>query len=937
MYYRSLLTSIVLLWTSLLFSQNTVEIKGRVVDALDQSPLESATVYLSSQKDSTVLDYTISNRSGSFSLEVRKTDEPTYIKVSFIGYQQYSRSIEALNDPLDLGIIELQESADELAEVVVQGEAPPIQVKKDTLEFNAASFKVRPDSNVETLLKQLPGVEVGTDGKITVNGKEVSKVLVDGKPFFGNDGQIATKNLPSDLIEKIQVSDTKTKEEELSGEDASSDEKTINLTIKQGKNKGYFGRATGGYGTDDRYEANLFLNYFNEGQRISVLGGSNNINSIGFSMDEIFDAMGGGRNVWGNGQGGINVNGVSFGSTGSGITTSHLGGLTFADDFFKDKLETDASYFYTQTNRENDNRTEQINLTPEGEFTSNSENTTVNDSRDHSFNANLEYELDSLTTIGFSPTLNKTDSDFSSSQTQFSVDENGDLLNESESVNNSSANRESFRSDLFIVRRFSKKGRYMNFRFGNNNSSNDSEGINRSSTVFYQNDDPDDIRDQKEINENKTDNYSLNLRYTEPITDSLSLTGGIGYDTDKSTSSRETFNFQEATGDYTDRNDPLSNYTESQRNTVSPSIGLRMRKSKLQGRLNLGTNITDYDNSSIYLGEHTKLKEQYIYPSVRANLRYEMSKGKSLFVNYNYRVNLPSATQLLPVEDLSNPLNTTIGNPDLDPTRGHSVYFNYNNYDFAKRTGFFAYGNISYDENKIVNVTTFDENFKRTTTYQNLNGTYSGILGMNWNTSRKKEEHIFKYNLGLNANLSMNRGITNNENFKAHNISISPSGSFTWEYGELLTVEPSYNFNYNESRYTNYSIDKTSNFRHTFKILTTSYWPKNIVFGNDFGYTYNSNIADGFRKSFWLWNSSIGYNFMKDKMTFKVKVYDLLDQNVGTMRTITDSYIQDVENTVLKRYVMFSLSCKLDKFGGKGGPEGPGGRRRRGGGRFRGF
>src|SRR5690606_33822543 len=184
------------------------------------------------------------------------------------------------------------------------------------------------------------------------------------------------------------------------------------------------------------------------------------------------------------------------------------------------------------------------------------------------------------------------------------------------------------------------------------------------------------------------------------------------------------------------------------------------------------------------------------------------------------------------------------------PTRGHSVYFNYNNYDFAKRTGFFAYGNISYDENKIVNVTTFDENFKRTTTYQNLNGTYSGMLGMNWNTSRKKEEHTFKYNLGLNANLSMNRGITNNENFKAHNISISPSGSFTWEYGELLTVEPSYNFNYNESRSTNDSIDKTSNVRHTFKILTTSDWPTNIVLGNDSRYTYTSNIADGFRQSF---------------------------------------------------------------------------------------
>ncbi|SFW59601.1 CarboxypepD_reg-like domain-containing protein [Sinomicrobium oceani] len=933
MHCKFLLIVVASFWASIAFSQNTIEIKGKIVDAMDQSPLESATVYISSQKDSTVLDYTISNLSGTFSLEVRKTAEPAYIKISFIGYRLYSRALENLNDPIDLGVIQLRENVDELSEVVVEGEAAPIQIKKDTLEFNATSFKVRPDANVETLLKQLPGVEVASDGKITVNGKEVNKVLVDGKPFFGNDGQIATKNLPSDIIDKIQVSDTKTKEEELSGEDASSDEKTINLTIKEGKNKGYFGRATGGYGTDDRYEANLFVNYFNGSQRVSLLGGSNNINSVGFSMDEIFDAMGGGRNVWGNSGGGINVNGVSFGSTGSGITTSHLGGLTFADDLLNKKMETDASYFFTQTNRENDNRTEQTNLTPEGEFTSNSESSTENESRDHNFNANFEYKIDSLTSIGFSPTITRTDSDFNSNQTQFSVDENGDLLNESESVNNSSSTRKSFRSDLFVVRRFNKKGRYMNLRFGNNNSSDGSEGINRSSTIFYQNDDPDDIRNQKEINDNQTDNYNLNLRYTEPITDSLSLTGEVSYENNKSTNNRETFNFEEATDDYTGRNDPLSNFIESKTNTLTPEIGLRLRKSKIHARLNLGTNITDYDNTSLYLGEQTKLKEQYIYPSVRANLRYDLSKGKSFFVNYNYRVNLPSASQLLPVEDLSNPLSTTIGNPDLDPTRGHSVYFNYNNYDFAKRTGFFAYGNLSYDENKIVNVTTFDENFKRTTTFQNLNGTYSAMLGMNWNTSKKKEEHTFKYRVGINSNLSMNRGITNNEKFQAHNLSLSPSAAFTWEYSELFTLEPSYGFSYNESRYTNYTIDRTSNFRHSFKILTTSYWPKNIVFGNDFGYTYNSNIADGFRKSFWLWNSSIGYNFMKDKMTFKVKVYDLLDQNVGTMRNITDSYIQDVENTVLKRYVMFSLSCKLDKFGGK--KEGPGGRRGRG--RFRGF
>ncbi|MBC9797078.1 outer membrane beta-barrel protein [Sinomicrobium weinanense] len=917
MYYRTVLASMALLWTTFLFSQNTVDIRGTIIDAADQSPLESATVYLTTQKDSTVLDYTISNRKGSFSLEVRKTDQPAFIKISFIGYKLYSKSLENLNSSVDLGTITLAENADELAEVVVQGEAPPIQVKKDTLEFNASSFKVRPDSNVETLLKQLPGVEVDSDGKITVNGKEVNKVLVNGKPFFGKDGQIATKNLPSDIINKIQVSDTKTKEEELSGEEASSDEKTINLTIQKDKNKGYFGRATAGYGTDERYEGNLLVNYFNDDQRISVLAGSNNINSIGFSMDEIFDAMGGGRNVWSSGSGGVNINGVSFGATGSGITTSHIGGITYADDFLNDKLETDASYFYTQTSRENDNRTEQQNLTPEGQFTSNSENTTENESRDHSFSTNLEFKPDSLTTIGFSPTLNKTDSDFSSEQTQFSVDENGELLNESEGINRSSSNRESFQSDLFIVRRFKRKGRYLNFRFGNNNSSNDSEGLNKSSTIFHQNDDPDDIRDQKEFNENQTDNYSFRLRYNEPITDSLSLTAGVSYDSNKTTTSRETLDFDETTGSYTSRNDPLSNYTESKTDAVNPTAGLRIRKKNLWARINLGTNISDYRNASLYMGDQTRLKEQYIYPTARANIRYEISKGKSIYINYNYRVNLPSASQLLPVEDLSNPLSTTIGNPDLRPTKTHSVYFNFNNYDFASRSGIFAYGNFGYDEDKVVSVTTYDDNFKRTTTYQNLSGTYSGYAGLNWNASKKKEEHTFRYRLGVNVNFSLNKGITNNENFKANNISLHPSASFAWEYGELLTVEPSYNFNYNESRYTNYRIDKSSNFRHNFKIQTTSYWPENIVFGNDFGYTYNSNIADGFQKSFWLWNSSIGYNFMKEKMTFKVKVYDILDQNVGTRRNISDSYIQDVENTVLQRYVMFSLSCKLDKFGGK--------------------
>ncbi|RAV27603.1 outer membrane beta-barrel protein [Sinomicrobium soli] len=934
MHQKILLLSLTLLSTYAVLSQNTVEIRGKITDASDNSDLESATVYLSSVKDSTVINYTTSNRNGEFLLEVRKTDVPTYLKISFIGYRMYSRQLDKIDASVDLGTIKLQENADRLDEVVVQGEAPPIRVKQDTLEFNAASFKVRPDANVEGLLKQLPGVEIDIDGKMTVNGKEVDKVLVDGKAFFGEDGKIATKNLPSDIIEKIQVSDTKTKEEELSGEMASSENKTINLTIKEGKNKGYFGRAAGGYGTDDRYEGNLFFNYFNEDQRISVLGSSNNINSIGFSMDEIFDAMGGGRNVWAGGDGGVNINGISFGSTGSGITTSHMGGITFADNFFGEKLEADGSYFYSQTNRENDNRTEQTNLTPQGEFITNSESHTENESRSHAFNANLEFDLDSLTTIGFIPDINMTETSSGSSQTSVSTDENGDLLNESESVSNRNNTNNDFGSRLFIIKRFRKKGHYLNFRFNNNNSENESEGFDQSSTVFHQNDEPDDIRNQRTFNNNKTDRYSLSLRYTLPLTDSIRASAGMSYNTNKNTTNRETFNFEESTGDFTDRNDELSRYITSKQNDLNPYVNFQLRKHNLRGRLNLGMNFTQYDNASLYMGEEIKLKEQYIYPEIRGNLRYETGKGKTWNMDYNYNVSPPPASQLLPVEDLSNPLRTTIGNPDLDPTRSHSINFGFNNYDFAKRRGIFTFMRFNYDENNIVSVTEYDENYKSTTTYKNIDGTYNSSLGAFWSKSYKKGESTFQYRLGARANLSLNKGITNNEGFKSRNLSLSPSTSLAWEYGELLTVEPSYNFNYNQSSYTNYNIDRTSNFRHNFRIQTTSYWPENVVFGNDFGYTYNSNIADGFRKSFWLWNSSIGYNFYKDKMTFKIKVYDLLDQNVGTMRNISESYIQDVENTVLKRYFMFSLNVKLDKFGGSSKQErGPG--RREGRGRYR--
>ena len=254
-FYTSLLFLLVL---SAVHAQNNIIIKGTVYDINTQKPLESAMVYFSNVKDSTIVEYTTTDKNGIFTINTKKYDKPVFLKINYMGYQTYSEEQSKLLGNKDFGKLYLAQNETALNEVIIKSDAPPVKIKKDTLEFNASSYKVRPDANVETLLKQLPGVEVDSDGKVTANGKEVTQFLVNGKSFFGKDGAIALKNLPADIINKVQVSDFKTKKEELSKQESSSDNSSINFTIDEKKNKGFFGKIMGGYGTDDRYE-NSFI------------------------------------------------------------------------------------------------------------------------------------------------------------------------------------------------------------------------------------------------------------------------------------------------------------------------------------------------------------------------------------------------------------------------------------------------------------------------------------------------------------------------------------------------------------------------------------------------------------------------------------------------------------------------------------------------------
>lgn len=915
---KTLLTILFYFATFLALGQNTITVKGKVVEKKSLIPIESATIYLKSVKDSTVIDYTISDKNGNFALATKKINTPVYFKVAFTSYADFSEKLENLQENKDFGIIKLDDDVNTLSELVIKAEAPPITIKNDTLEFNASSFKVRPDANVEALLKQLPGVEIDEEGKITVNGKEVNNILVNGKPFFGKDGKIATQNLPAEIIEKVQVTDTKTKEEELSGQDATSDEKTINLTIQEDKNKGVFGKTNVGYGTDDRYESSLLFNYFKDTRKISVLGSSNNINSIGFSMDEIFDNMGGGRNssIWVNDNGSFGVNGMQFGGS-SGITQSNMIGVNFADEWAKKKINPNGSYYFSNAEMKNKNRTNRINLLPTGNTNTLAESNTKSISNGHNIAMDFEIKLDSTATLYVSPSYSSNEIKNRNSGFDATFDENNAALNENTSDNNVVSNNKTFKNNIYFYKELKKKGRGINASFSNENNTYNSDLLTKTTTTFFQSGNADDDRNQFRIDNSKKDNFSAEIGYSEPIRDSLVLNFETKFNYNTSSESRQTFDFDSGFNTYTNFNDVLSNAIESNTSRVTPMVGVSIRKKKIRGSISMGTEIINFNNQSNYLSNKIAVNKNYMYPKMNGYINITLGKSKSIYSYYSYEVNLPSANQILPFQNLANPLNTVIGNADLKPNENYSIYTNFNNYDYATRSGFYAYFGGDYNVNQIVASTTYNSDFKASTTYQNVSKAYNSYVGFSLNKSLKKEKRTLKYGFGIQFSYNYDQGLTNAALYESKGLTLNPRANLTWSIEDIISIAPSYKYTYISNDYTNYVIDNTKNFLHSAKLEITSYWPKKVVLGSDFGYNYNSNIADGFKKDFYLWNLSLGYNFYHDTLTAKVKVYDVLNQNISATRTITPTAITDMENTVLQQYAMFSLTYKLEKFGGK--------------------
>jgi hypothetical protein len=901
---------------SFLSHAQQVIIKGKITDKKTNLPLEQATVYLTSLKDSTVAFYDLTKKNGNFEIKTTKQNKAFYLKVSYLGYNNHSQLLEKIDVSKDFGTITLSESENILGEVVLKSEIPPVRMKNDTLEFNAQSFKVRPDANVEALLRELPGVEIDPDGKITINGKPVDQILVNGKPFFDKDGKVAMQNLPSEIIEKIQIVDTKTKEEELTGQATVGNEKTINLTIDEENNKGYFGKATAGYGTEKRYESSLLFNTFKEERRFSILASSNNINSIGFSQDEIFDNMNGGRNTsfYSNSDGSFGFNNMTFGGN-QGITQSNMMGVNYTNKI--KKVEFGGNYLLSNTDSDYISKSNSTNLLPTTTTFSENKNNRNNLSNSHNLDLNIQFKIDSLTTIYFEPSLKNLKTNTWNSRNNRTQNTTNQLLNESISNDNSENNNKNFSNFLEFVRK-SKKNNNRGFSFSLNTNNETQENLNltNSNTIFY-NSNTSDIRNQKIIDKNTINSIEIESGFFTNLKDSLSFGMELGYQTKIIKNETATNDFNSFTNDYNTLNASLSNLFIQNNNTFSSSFRLSLSKKNYGIYFKATTYLITQKNTSNYLNIETDLTKNEVLPSLRFSFNYKLSDKKYFYISSSYSYNLPTAMQLLPVLNLSNPLSTSIGNPNLKPSYNWYNYLTFNKYDWGTRTGYYLSLNYYKTFNPILNATVFDADFKSNTTFVNMDNSQNINFYADWGKNFKKDKRDLKIGISINPGFEYREGIINNLKYESREKNISSRIYFKWSIQDLITLKPSYSIDFNNTNFKNYSIENTNFYTQNIKMELTTYVPKNLVFGNDFSYNYNSNISDGFQKDFYLWNMSLGYSFYKEKFTTKVKVYDVLNQNIGVRRTVTPSQITDSENNVLQRYMMFSLTYKLDKIGKK--------------------
>ncbi|HCB00266.1 MAG TPA: TonB-dependent receptor, partial [Porphyromonadaceae bacterium] len=664
-----------------------------------------------------------SDQEGNFAISVPYGNY--IIHVTYVGHHDLFRNvtISNTNRTANLGSVELGTDNILLDAAVVTAKAAEIVVRGDTVEYNADSYKVTESAILEDLLKKMPGIEIDSEGKITVNGREIKKIMVDGEEFFSTDPKVASKNLPAKMVEKLQVLDRRTDMAQMTGFDDGEEETIINLMVKPGMKEGLFGNAFVGYGTKDRYEGNAMVNYMKDKNQYTVLGGFNNTNNAGFSdlASSMFGSGGGGGRR------------MFFGGR-SGITTSGNAGFNFSQQF-TNKLKLGGNLRYGNTDNNTLSKTHTQNILSSGNTLEDENNSSNNYSQNFNMDLRLEWTPDTLTRIIFNPegsVYNNRRTELSDFLTTTETLE--DSINYGDSRYNSTGDGKNLSARLDVSRTLGKKGRILSVQLRGGMSDSENEGTNLSNT-FYNGTKPDDLIDQRFVNTNDSKNWRGYVSYVEPLGNNNAIQFAYQYRQNISGSDKDT-RVKDESGNYTVLDEQYSkrlenNFTnqeiefnfQSVRQKYDYTIGFSVQPSSSQSKTFIGDNkISDFTRDVVNYAP-------------MAQFNYRWTRQHNLRLRYFGNTDQPSVTQLSPVVDVSNPLNITYGNPDLKPSFEHRLNLRYQNFNPEKNRSMGFFGDIRYLTNDIVSSTMTDrETGRRETTYENVTG--------NWNANGRMMMNI---------------------------------------------------------------------------------------------------------------------------------------------------------------------------------------------------
>ena len=921
-------------------------VTGTVLDGGDKSPVMQATVQILSLKDSTMVKGNVSDLDGNFALSVRPGKY--LLKISYIGYTTFFRQIEMTrNKPrLNVGNIELQADAIMLGEAVVVAQAPEVTAAEDTLVYNSSAYRVPEGSALEELVKKLPGAEVDENGKITINGKEIKKIMIDGKEFFADDPNIAMKNLPVNIIDKVRAYDKQSDLARATGIDDGEEETVLDLSVKPGMNKGWFGNADLAAGTEDRYSGKIMLNRFWGDNQFTVIGSMNNVNDQGYPG-------GGGRFRWG-GQ--------------NGLTAIKMGGFNFSTT--SEKLETGGSVNFNY--KDADIISKQASETFVSSDNSSFQNALIaqrNKNTALTADFRIEWRPDTMTMLLVRPRLSYGDTDNGSNsnsgtfnaEPQNTTDEliaaiqEGnltDLMAEENIVNTIIRNSLSKSSDfnvggsVMFNRRLGKPGRNINFRGTYNYTNSSSEQFSTSETEYFQMTDEErlEILNRYISTPTLNNNFSARVSYSEPIFKGGFLQFSYNFQYRYSTTDNSTYTMPndwtidngyggEYTGVLDKENSKSAHYTYYNHQA---ELALRWIREKM--RLNVGVSFQPQKTELSYKkGDLDTVTVRNVFNfTPTLDFRYKFNKTSQLRINYRGRSSQPSMTDLLPVEDTTDPLNIRRGNPGLKPSFTNSFRAFYNTFNTETQRGMVAHVSFSNTMNSVSSRRVYNETTGGyITTPENINGNWNLFSMLGSNTALRNKKYTINtfttasYN-NIVSYISDNTETTNDDRNKTRQLRLGERlrGTYRTDWWEV-SLNGSLNYTHSRNNYQEQNNMDTYDF--SYGASTNIRLPWNMSIATDLSQNSRRGYSDdSMNRDELIWNAQISQDFLKgNAATVSIQFYDILRNQSNVSRAITAAMRSDTEYNAIYSYCMVHFIYRLNLFGGKnGGPSmgGPHGR-----------